>query len=317
MKRINLISVFILLAALAVISPGTARAQENTRTLRTTPDVSISLCIEAGEVTVTSWERDEVEARTSSGVTIELRANEATTDASPASSVEVILRSENASSGRARCGETANTELKIPRGATIEINTRHARVNASGMAEARIETISGEINLRLVSRRTEAKTVSGRIHIEDARGSVSARTITGAISVRNASANTETDALSLQAVGGEISIDRIAYRTVAAASVLGNVETTSELASEGRYNFQSSSGDIIFNLPTDSSFRLSASVARSGTIITDFPIRRNEEGDAPRSRAAVRRLAGTHGNGAGAAELNLVSNSGTIYLRRR
>lgn len=330
MKRDNILFALILLPTLAISSGGAppplhvlrqtirgaSRAPiDNTRTLRTASDVSISLCIEAGDVTVTGWERDEVEARTASGASVELRAGETASGARPAASnVEVILRSENASArARGQCEETVNVELRVPRGATIEINSRHSRVTVAGVAEARIETVSGEISLRGVTRRTEAKSISGAIRIEDARGGIRARTITGAIRVTNASASAETDALALQTINGEILLDRVAYRTVAAASVIGNVETTGDLASEGRYDFQSNSGDIILNLPADSSFRLNASVSSAGTIITDFPIRHNEERDA---RSAVRRLTGTHGSGT-TAQLNLISHSGTIYLRRR
>ncbi len=288
------------------------RGQDGTRTIRAASDVAVALCVDAGDVTVTGSERDEVEARTRSGASVELRATGATGDARGASSVEVIVRdNEVESRTRGRCGGTANIELRVPRGATIEITSRGGRVTVAGMAEARVETVSGDIVAQSVTRRTEARSISGAIRIEDARGGVAARTITGAIRVTNARASTETDALEVQAINGEILLDRVAYRNIVAVSVIGNVETTGALAPECRYNFQSSSGDIILNLPADSSFRVNALVFNAGTIITDFPIRYGEQRDMP----AARRLTGTHGSGA--AQLNLVSHSGTIYLRRR
>lgn len=286
------------------------RAQENARTMRVAPNVLISLCVDAGDVTVTSWERDEVEARATGGE-VELRAGG--DDLSAASSVEVVVRGagDNSASSRRRCAETASVEVRAPRGASIEIISRGGDVRVSNIAEARVDTVSGDVEIRGVTRGTEAKTVSGAIRIEDARGRTVARTITGNINIVSAGFASANDALEAQSVNGQILLDRVAYSSVSATAVLSDVEMTGALVAGANYNLQSSSGNITVNLPADASFRINARVPGAGTIITDFPIRYDEE-TAP---SVARRLTGAHG--AGASNLNLTSNSGTVHLRRR
>jgi hypothetical protein len=98
---------------------------------------------------------------------------------------------------------------------------------------------------------------------------------------------------------------------VEARTVSGSVSLRGALARGGRYEFKTTSGDMMFTLPEDASFRINARIPQ-GEIITDFSLK-DAFGTNP-SVLSTQSLTGTHGTGD--ATLDLYSFSGTVHLRR-
>ncbi|HEX8096428.1 MAG TPA: DUF4097 family beta strand repeat-containing protein, partial [Pyrinomonadaceae bacterium] len=80
------------------------------------------------------------------------------------------------------------------------------------------------------------------------------------------------------------------------------------------YNFKTTSGDITFNLPENSSFKLDAQVFQGGEINTSFPLQQSG-GRPAESGNTAGRLVGTYGSGD--ATISLASFSGTLRLRKK
>src|SRR5437868_1144785 len=84
-------------AALLIASANAeqARAAEDDapseQTITADESVALSVCLESGDITVRSWERREVHARTSSGGQLELRRTDAANTSAPATRIEVLM----------------------------------------------------------------------------------------------------------------------------------------------------------------------------------------------------------------------------------
>ncbi|MEJ7577986.1 MAG: DUF4097 family beta strand repeat-containing protein [Pyrinomonadaceae bacterium] len=282
------------------------------QTITTTASVLVTLCENGGAVTVRGWERNVVSVSNNENNRVRLRVVDGAGGSAPATKVEVLL-SDSRSEGiaeRASCNVSADIELNVPRGATIDVRTHSGDVQVAEVAEARIKTLSGRIDVRGASKGIDAKSTSGDIDIRESSGRVSLRTITGDIEATNAGATLASDAFEAETVSGEITLSRVTHTNVSATSVTGSLSMTGALARGGRYEFKSSTGDVVLNLPADASFRINARVTTAGTIITDFPVRYTGEQSAP----SAQRLTGVYGSGD--ALLNLVSYNGTVHLRR-
>ena len=89
----------------------------------------------------------------------------------------------------------------------------------------------------------------------------------------------------------------------------GNIYFEGKLHPDGRYAFESFSGEITVLIPADSGFNLTARTT-SGSINTEFPIQL-----APGSSlGGVRNLRGTVGNGG--PDIITVGFSGGIFLKK-
>lgn len=356
---------FISIALVSVWTPASiaraaARGAEIKRNIEQTvavePNVIVSLCIASGSITVRGWERNEVQARSGDAETIELRRATASTTG-PASRIEVLI-GDHTDGGRARagsCGAFSDVELNVPRGAIVQLQTRDGDINVSEVAEARVETQNGDIDLQKVSRLVEARCLSGDISLKDSSGRVVMGSVSGSVEATNVRSITAGDDFDAGTVSGDVMLDGVSHAQVHAKSVSGSLNMTGPLASGGRYDFKTMSGDVTLALPADSSFKVNAKVAHGGEIVSDFTITPVDDSSrpkqnrmspsppsppptpnpspaprpAPSARASAsvetasplpdshgtQRLNGTFGTGN--ATLNLASFSGTVYLRRR
>ncbi|MBA2340328.1 MAG: DUF4097 family beta strand repeat protein [Pyrinomonadaceae bacterium] len=283
------------------------------RTTKTTSSVIVTVCEDGGTVTIHGWDRNEVSVANSEENRIRLRPISGAGESDSATKVEVLVSDAGGESvtGRASCNASADIELSVPRGAMVEVKTRGGDVHIANVAGARVETLGGDIEVRSVSKAVEAKTVSGDVDITESSGRMSVRAITGDINAMNARAASAGDAFEVVTVNGEITLERVNYASVNAASITGSINVEGALARGGRYDLRSNTGNIILNLAADASFRINARVTLAGTIITDFPVRYTGE----QSASSMQRLTGVYGTGD--ALLNLISYSGTVHLRRK
>src|ERR1044072_9502133 len=90
--------------------------------------VVVSLCVSSGDVVVRGWDRSEVRARVSEAASLRLL----TPNVQPAPRVEVLVaehREGAVESGD--CGSAGTLELSVPRGATVNVETRDGHVEVS------------------------------------------------------------------------------------------------------------------------------------------------------------------------------------------
>ncbi|HEV2912401.1 MAG TPA: DUF4097 family beta strand repeat-containing protein [Pyrinomonadaceae bacterium] len=365
MKAKYLLMLMALLASLAcasVASAATARvsededetADEAQQTVAAQPDVIVSLCIATGSIRVRGWERNEVQARSGDAEAIELRRGSAASTG-PASRIEVLIAdpADGPHAPEGGCNAFSDVELNVPRGAIVQLQTRNGDIEVQDVAEARVETQSGSIDLERISRLVEAKCLSGDINLKDSSGRVVLGSVSGSVEASNVRSINPGDDFDAGTVSGDVMLDRVGHAQVHAKSVSGSVNMSGPLARGGRYDFKTMSGDVTLSLPGDSSFKVNAKVSHGGEIISDFRITPNDDmaqpgkvrapstppaprplpspnvAPAPRplpsdescrdcpvsNSRSLERLNGSYGSGD--ATLNLASFSGTVHLRRR
>lgn len=290
-------------------------AQLNRQTTAATQTVAVMLTTAGGKITVRGGDRNEVQAATKETDTKIVLHRTGGTDASaPASRVEVLVsdKSDDEEASDDSSHTDSNITLDVPRGATVFLKTEDGDVDVADVAEAHVETSGGRIDLRRVSKATEAASVEGDVTLEDASGRARLSSISSVVEVKNLRALDANDFLKIKSASGDILLDRIGPARVEATTITGEVKLMGALARGGLYAFTTTSGDVTLELPADSSFKLNARVSERGVIDTEFPLAYK---GASSSSAMQGHLTGTYGNGD--ATLNLSSFSGTIRLRKR
>lgn len=334
MKRFFLLITFLLSLSLA---PGAsaaraadAGAQETVRTVvrQTTtirqaaattqtaaPDVTVSLCLESGNVLVHGWGRNEVRARTEQAARLDLRAPGGVGKGQAAARLEVLVSNDPEDERDwGECGGSGNVELDVPRGASVQLQMHSGEVVMTDVAEARVESLSGNVDLQRVSRQVNVSNMSGDITLRDATGLVRLRTVSGDIEAGNVRPLSAKDDFAASSASGSITLDEVTHPQVKGITINGNVEMTGALARGGSYDFRTTSGDVTLNLPADSSFKVTARVILGGEIITDFPLKTGP-GAVLVKEQSQSRLTGTVGGGN--AEVNLSSFNGTVHLKKQ
>jgi len=142
----------------------------------------VSLCITSGDVVVRGWDRREVRARLRDEGALRLQ----TPNVRPAPRVEVLVsedREEELDSGH--CGMSGLVELTVPRGATVEVESRTGNVEVADVAAARVKVLSGDVNVRRGSESVEVSCLSGDVSVEDSSGPVRVSTVSGDVEARH------------------------------------------------------------------------------------------------------------------------------------
>lgn len=304
----------------------------------------VSLCLNTGDVIVRGWDRNEVRARAEGEGALRLLT---LGDARPAPRVEVLVSDDTgAELSAGHCGSNETVELTVPRGATVEVESRTGHVEVADVAEARVKVLSGDVDVRRVSRAVQVSCLSGDVSVSDSTGPVRVDTVSGDVEARNVRTAASGDSFEAKSQSGDVTIEAVGHGHVTGSAVSGNLLYTGALARGGSYEFRTISGDVTLELPADASFNLHAKVVVSGEIVTDFPVKTpgaspSARTDAPppppppgtalppappahvKKLPRVRvhkehesaRLDGTVG--AGDAVVNLSSFSGSLHLVKR
>ncbi|MBV9928966.1 MAG: DUF4097 family beta strand repeat protein [Acidobacteria bacterium] len=311
----------------------------------------VSLCVNEGDVIVRGWDRNEVRARAEGEGTLRLL----TPNVRPAPRVEVLVSEDKeADLNAGHCGSNETVELTVPRGATVEVESRTGHVEVADVAEARVKVLSGDVEVRRVARAVQVSCLSGDVSVSDSTGSVRINTVSGDVEARNLRTSAAGDDFEAKSVSGDVTIEGVAHGSVTGSSTSGSLLYTGPLARGGSYDFRTISGEVTMELPADASFNLHAKVVVSGEIVTDFPVKtagtsapagapvntagmppapptppvpgvevpptppghagKGPKGKAPREQESAR-LDGTVGTGD--AVINLSSFSGSLHLVKR
>lgn len=158
--------------------------------------------------------------------------------------------------------------LWIPDRASVEARSISGDIlirEAGGQVIA--NTVSGDVEISGGKKSVEAKAVSGDIRVEKIEGDAQLSSVSGDIYATGIKGSVEAEAVS-----GSIHLKDISQaKSVSAKSVSGSIDYRGDVMSDGRYQFNSHSGNVVLVLPASSSFELEAG-AFSGTVKTEFPI---------------------------------------------
>ena len=204
--------------------------------------------------------------------------------------------------------------VSLPRDANVVLRSVSGDVRVSNLnGDLRADTISGDLVATAVKRIRLAKTISGDLEITDTDGDeVAAQTISGTLMARGIKARS----VDLTSVSGDVRITDVESDRTFVRSISGSIEFSGQLARNGRYEFQSHSGDVRVSPLGSGGFSIEASTF-SGDMRSDYPL--TLQGNPPNNvtnRGPNRRpLRGTYGDGG--ALLTLQSFSGNITVVKR
>src|ERR1044072_3562915 len=234
------------------------------------PRAVVSLCVNSGDVIVRGWDRAEVRARAEGEGTLRLL----TPNVRPARVVEVLVSEEkDVELDSGDCGSNQTIEVTVPRGATVESETRSGHVEVADVAEARVKVLSGDVDVRRVSRSVEVSCLSGDVWVSASTGPVRAISLSGDVEARNVRTVSAGDYFEAKSQSGDVTIEGIGHGHVTGSAISGQILYTGALARGGSYDFRTISGDVTMELPANASFNLHAKVVVSGEIVTDFPVK--------------------------------------------
>ena len=109
--------------------------------------------------------------------------------------------------------------------------------------------------------------VSGNIGVEDIAGSLRLKSVSGNVKLNNSGGN-----LKVESVSGDVILNGIAASDVDASVVSGNVEF-SGMINDGRYDFNSISGNVELYYTSGSSFELDGRTVSGGIKVSDDDLR--------------------------------------------
>lgn len=297
------------LLALAAAAPGVAAAQQDrdrdrdrvrpgdAHRIDTTVTVgrggSVDLGLISGDITVTAWNRDQVQVRAESEV-IPLRFEQ----------VGSTVRVRTVSGQYRRSGEQ-RMEVVVPVGTRVEAGSVSGSVSVRGVrGEVEASSVSADVVVENATRRATINSVSGSVRGTAIEGDVRARSVSG--DVQLADVTGEVDA---ESVSGEITIRDARSSRVSAATVSGEVEYRGTIDRSGTYDFKSHSGDVRLVVPADAAATLTTQTF-SGSVRSDFAMTMGPTD----SRARNRRMEFTI-NGGG-ARISARTFSGTVSVER-
>ena len=205
--------------------------------------------------------------------------------------------------------------VSLPRDANVVLRSVSGDVRVSNLnGDLRADTISGDLVATAVKRIRLAKTISGDLEITDTDGDeVTAQTISGTLMARGVKARS----VDLQSVSGDVRITDVQSDRTFVRSISGSIDFSGQLARNGRYEFQSHSGDVRVSPLGSPGFSIEASTF-SGDLRSDYPttLQGNPPNNSLTNRGPSRRsLRATVGDGG--AVLSLQSFSGSITVVKR
>jgi DUF4097 and DUF4098 domain-containing protein YvlB len=240
---------YAVIAASALLATPAAQAVQNIdRSLPTgaTPEVEISNV--QGRVTISAWDQPVVKVTG----TIENDKTEFEFSGD-ARRVQINVRPESRKSNH---HDDALLDIKVPAGASLDVNTVSADIQVEGVRGAqKLESVSGDVTATAFDEEVDLQTISGDAIINGSGGKarVEAETTSGDVKVRGVNGE-----LQAKSVSGDLDLDLGTMTRVRLETVSGDVQADATLASDGRVEAESVSGNvrIRFTKPVNGEFDL-------------------------------------------------------------
>src|ERR1700738_3484064 len=134
-RTLLIIPVLIVSVAVAMAGAGKRESpdQQVERTTAANPEVVLSVCLGSGSLSVQVWDRNQVRVRSSDGLQVELRRPVADSNSEPAKELALIIGDSRSKPGSS-CVPFSDIKLDVPPGTSLQLQTRDADVNVSGVA---------------------------------------------------------------------------------------------------------------------------------------------------------------------------------------
>jgi putative adhesin len=245
------------------------------RSLAVDPQVTVTLCVASGVLTVHGWDKREVRVSSADAEQLDFRRIDKPADpATPASRIDVmVLDKMSRADPKLDCQAIADVEMYVPSGATVQVQTRDGDIDISGVAGAFAGSQNGDITIQGTTKLVEAGSVGGSISLRDSSGRINLSSAGGGVEVTNIRAQGPEDMLEVGTVSGDIQLEGIGSPKVLAKTVSGRLNMSGALVKSGYYSFTNVTGEIMLAMPPDASFRLKAKVSDKRDIDSEFTLK--------------------------------------------
>lgn len=269
-----------------------------------TAHAHISIGNVAGTVTVTGWDRNQVQVSGRLGdgakpLVIGGTAADLTIKVEPQGSSRWLSWGSDS-----RMAPTT-LELHVPKAASLEIGVVSAPLVVDGIDGGTIviNTVSGRARVNARTPSLKVESVSGGIELAGHAEQADLQSVSGDIlaPVLGSEAKLQTISGRIQAQGGP-------WRKLTLSTVSGDVQLTGGLSADGSLSVDSMSGDVQLQLPASASGTLHAS-SFSGDLRSDFgTVQKTEHGPGSSLDAKL---------GEGSGRIHLETFSGDLRIRRQ
>jgi len=165
-----------------------------------------------------------------------------------------------------RCDD-ARYEVTVPAGARVSASSWSGSVALRGVrGDADVHTQSADVEVRDAGARLDIETLSGDVTVQGVASDASIHTVNGDVTLTGARGDVE-----LETVSGDLTMRDVVAKQVRTHTTSGDVSFAGQIQGDGRYEFNTHSGDIHLVLPPNVGAQLSISTF-SGSIDSDFPI---------------------------------------------
>lgn len=268
------------------------------------PNARVSISNVKGAVTVSAWDRNQVQVTGRLGDGAKPLAIEGS-DGNLSIKVESQGKSGFLNWGSDTSMGSTTLDVRVPKGASLDVDVVSAPMNIDGIdgGSIKVNTVSGKARINARSPSVDADAVSGSIELAGSADKVSLQTVSGDILAPNVGSMAE-----LQTVSGRIRVSGGPWHKLNLSTVSGDVQLAGGLAAGGSFDVDSMSGDVQVQLPSNISAIIKASTF-SGDLRSDFgEVKKVEHGPGSELQATV---------GAGGAKMNIETFSGDLRIRRQ
>ena len=261
------------------------------------PQGEIEVSNVAGNVSISGWDRSEVEVIGTLGEDIERLEF-------VSEPKRTIIRVKHKDSNRHRDGD-AELSIRVPTASRLNVKTVSAEISITRVTgEQRLQSVSGDVSSEMAGEDVEAKTVSGDVVLrgEGKAAVVTVTTVSGDAQVRRAAGE-----IVAYSVSGSLNLDLESITRAHARTTSGDVALEGPLARDARVDAETTSGELVleFKKPINAEFEIESF---TGDIDNCF---------GPKAESTSEHGPGRELNfkeGAGSARVRAQSMSGDIKL---
>lgn len=277
------------------------------------PKSSVSFCVALGDVEVRGWQRNEVRVLVEGGkVGFKISSRHPETN-NPVALHILGFEPKHGAPYQNECLKAERVTVEVPYTAYVGIKTpggSGGNVSVDSVWKTMISSDVNDVQIRNVSYSAEVSTSSGNILAEDSSGSFRFKSFEGDIMAVRMRPNEFSDMLKLENISGNIMLRDVTHKSIEARAANGDISALNSLVSGGNYDFNSSTGSVLLQLPNDFPFQIKATMSATGNFKSDFAIKFTTQGTG-----GARFITGS--NGAGDTSINLITSTGVLYLKQK
>jgi hypothetical protein len=275
-----------LLMAMAVAVPPQGTVDT---TVAVAPDGRLEVGNFRGEVTVRTWDRNEVR----------IEADVDDLDAIWVEGTRSVLTVRTRMHNGPR---SVDYRFTVPRGMALRVEGNDLDVDLEGVGGGvEVQTVNGDVRLRGGSGFISIHAVHGEVNVQGATGRMDLSSVNEEIRLRDVQGD-----IRAETVNGDIDMRNVRSTDAYAGTTNGDVTYDGPISADGRYRLTTHNGDISITVAEDASATIRVATFQ-GDFEADFPVK---------LVGSIENKEFTFTMGSGSARVELESFGGSIHVRR-